>query len=129
MQKLSFAAAIALMLSGAPGLAFTASNSLKVTDQGNGTFLVAYGGRSGARAFWCAAGDYAQRVLGLGATDRIWRVSQPPRGAGQGVIFSISPNGAATDTGIARLGPPSASFTVSRAQQSCIDPAELIRED
>ncbi|MDZ7908118.1 MAG: hypothetical protein U5N10_07845 [Gemmobacter sp.] len=129
MKKLSFATALALVLAAGPGSAFTASNGLKVTDQGGGTFLVAYGGKSGPRAFWCAAGDYAQRVLRLGVTDNLWRMSEPPRGAGQGVIFSVSPQGAATDTGIARFGPPSGRFSVGRAQNYCNDPAEMVRED
>jgi len=82
-----------------PG-AFRAMNGMWVIPQTPGTFAVAWNGQSGAPVFWCAAGDYVSRGLGLPDGTRIWRLSEPPRRAGEAIRFSLSADGAASRTGI-----------------------------
>ncbi|MFT4151910.1 MAG: hypothetical protein QM656_17035 [Paracoccaceae bacterium] len=97
--------ALALVAGAAsPALAFRASNGLEVRSLGGNRFLVPWRGQSGDTAFWCAAADYAWRGLGLPAAARVWRISEPPRRAGQGIVFSTSAKGAASDSGITRIG-------------------------
>lgn len=116
LRALLFAA---LCLAADPARAFIASNDLVVEREGPATFAVPYRGRSGAPAFWCAAGDYAARVLGAAATDRIWRLSEPPRRSGDGIRFSLAPDGRASRTGLALIGEDDASLSVAHARQLC----------
>jgi hypothetical protein len=51
--------------------------------------------------------------------DRIWRLSEPPRRSGEGIRFSMSPEGRASRSGLAILGPDDASLSVAMAQQMC----------
>lgn len=94
-------AALALGLSAVPAAAYLTRNNLLVVPEGNGVFNIPYRGKSGDSEFWCAAGDYVQRGLGLPANTRIWRLSEPPRRQGEGVRFSLNPEGAASRTGLA----------------------------
>ncbi len=73
---------------------FIASNSLIVRDVGGGNFEVPFRGESGDFEFWCAAGEYVIRKLSLSPTTRVYRLSPPPRRSGQGITFSLSPEGA-----------------------------------
>ena len=58
----------------------------RVEDQGAGLFAVfPAGGLSASEAF-CTAGGFAQARLGLGPTDRIWRVTPVPRRSGQPMV-------------------------------------------
>lgn len=77
-----------------PAQAFIAKNGLVVEARPDGSFEVPYRGLSGSSDFWCAAGDYVVRHLGLPADTRIFRLSSPPRRGGQGVTFSLSAEGA-----------------------------------
>lgn len=87
-------AAATLLALALPVQAFTARNGLVVDARPDGSFEVPYRGLSGSSDFWCAAGDYVVRHLSLPASTRIYRLSSPPRRSGQGVIFSLSPEGA-----------------------------------
>ena len=87
-------AAAALLALAAPAQAFIAKNDLVVEARPDGSFEVPYRGLSGASDFWCAAGDYVVRHLGLPPQTRIFRLSSPPRRSGQGVTFSLSSEGA-----------------------------------
>ena len=87
--RLGMAAAL-IMACATPASAFIAENSLIVRSTGGGTFEVPYRGLSGPRDFWCAAGDYVIRELGLPPNTRVYRTSSPPRRAGQGMTFSLS---------------------------------------
>jgi hypothetical protein len=70
--------------------------------------------------FWCAAGAYANSRLNAASTARIYRISPPPRRAGQGVTFSMNPAGAANSTGLATIGGSSdGSMSVASARQQC----------
>ena len=106
---------ILALLAATPASAFIADNKLVVRDTGGGSFEVAYRGLSGARQFWCAAGEYVIRELGQPVTTKIYRTSSPPRRAGNGISFSLSPEGA-KGTGLLVWGNPkgiSASFARS----------------
>ena len=100
-----------------PAQAFIAKNELIVEPRPDGTFEVPYRGLSGASDFWCAAGDYVVRDLGLPAGTRIYRVSSPPRRGGQGVTFSLTPEGA-TKTGLVLFG-GGRSVSASHARALC----------
>ena len=73
-----------------PAQAFMATNDLIVEPASDGSFHVPYRGLNGASDFWCAAGDYVIRSLHMSPDTRIFRLSSPPRRAGQGITFSLS---------------------------------------
>ena len=110
-----------LMALASPAFAFIATNDLRVVPQGEGTFDIPFRGLTGASDFWCAAGDFALRGLNASNNTRIYRVSEPPRRAGQGVRFSLSPDGAASSTGLASFGRSSASLSAGHAVFLCDD--------
>lgn len=111
---------LALILAGQPAAAYRAINGLEVRQVNETQFVVRWGGQSGDTAFWCAAADYAWRGLGLPAQARIWRISEPPRRAGQGIVFSTSAKGAASDSGITRIGGAKrADFSIGAALAYC----------
>lgn len=84
----------------APAAAFTTLNRYFAKETGSGTFNVEWrGGPSGASAFWCAAGDFVMRGMGLPASTRIWRTSPEPRKGGEPMTFSLSAEGS-TETGL-----------------------------
>ena len=55
------------------------------------TFDVLYSSDANIHDFWCAAGNYAARKLGARSATRVYRISEPPRRAGQGIRFSLDP--------------------------------------
>ena len=115
-------AALAIgMMAATPSAAFLATNNLTVQGQG-AMFQVDYFDRSGARDFWCAAGDFAERHLNLRTGTMLYRVSPPPRGAGEGVAFSTDAARSSGRSGLLRLttGDPG-GMTVARARQYCND--------
>lgn len=83
---------VVLALALAPGAApaWIAENGLVVEQGPGGGFTVPYRGLSGARDFWCAAGDYVIRELDLPPETLIFRTSSPPRRGGDGISFSLS---------------------------------------
>lgn len=91
MRRLACACLIAIAPTAAP--AWLAQNGL-IVESAPGGFEVPYRGLSGARDFWCAAGDYVVRELHLPPDTLIFRTSSPPRRSGQGIRFSLSPEGA-----------------------------------
>lgn len=109
------AAALALGLIAGPASAFLSRNNLVIVPEGNDTFNIPFRGRSGDNEFWCAAGDYVQRGLGLPANTRIWRLSEPPRRQGEGIRFSLRPEGAASRSGLAVFGsgPPGSVLAIT----------------
>ncbi|GHC48183.1 hypothetical protein [Neogemmobacter tilapiae] len=112
-----FLLAVTLVLAG-PAQAFMAENDVRVAAMDGGQFLVGPVPGMGAAASWCAAGDYALRKLNLAPTDRIWRVSVPPRKQGEGVVFALTGDGASPKTGLVRI-PDDGSMTVAGAQALC----------
>lgn len=93
MHRIAIIASLALAAA-LPAQAFVATNSLVIKDAGPGQFEIPYRGLSGASDFWCAAGDYAIRGLKLAPGTRLYRTSSVPRRSGQGMAFSLSPEGA-----------------------------------
>ena len=91
MKHLVTALIFALTPTMAP--AWIAQNGLIVEERAGG-FHVPYRGLSGARDFWCAAGDYVIRELNLPPDTLIYRTSSPPRRSGDGIRFSLRPEGA-----------------------------------
>ncbi|MBL9056005.1 MAG: hypothetical protein JNJ84_06980 [Rhodobacteraceae bacterium] len=83
-----------LVLAAAPAAAYTTRLGERVEARGEGQFEVLASAGQGAAASWCAAGDYVLHRLGLPPETRIWRLSAPPRAAGQGVTFGLSAAGA-----------------------------------
>jgi len=101
---------------GTPG--FPAVNGLIVRPTGAQEFQVAFGGLVGNDDFWCAAGDYVIRGLGLAPSTRVYRTSPPPRRAGEGVDFSLS-DAKATDSGFTRFGAKDKGMSAAAAQNFC----------
>lgn len=117
-SSILFPALVAVLATAAPASAFLADNGLIVEKSADGVIDVPFRGLSGASDFWCAAGDYVIRRLHLPPATRIWRLSEPPRRSGEGIRFSLSPDGAATSSGLAKL-PPGSSLTAADAQDLC----------
>lgn len=100
-----------------PAAAFMAENRLVVAPTGPQGFEVPFRGVSSIPAFWCAAGDYVRRELGLGPATEIYRVSGP-RGPGQGVRFSLDPAGARA-TGLLMLYNDDLGLSAAHARSLC----------
>ncbi len=111
--------AVAALAFAAPAHAFLAANDLVVRPAGGSDFTVPYRGKSGASDFWCAAGDYVIRDLHLPPNTHIWRTSEPPRRSGEGIDFSLSPDRAASNSGLALFGGDGRSLTAAHAQSFC----------
>lgn len=111
--------ALALALLPVPGSAFTTQNRYFAKETGPGQFAVEWrGGPPGASAFWCAAGDFVMRGMGLPATTKIWRVSPPPLRGGEPMLFSLSPEGAA-ETGLMILFAEGNSLSAMGTRSFC----------
>ena len=95
----------AIVLTSIPGTAsaWIADNGLIVQATGDTTFEVPYRGLSGPQDFWCAAGNYVRDELGMSGNTRVYRTTSVPRRSGQGMSFSLSPDGA-QPSGLAVLG-------------------------
>ena len=127
---LPFVAGAALMLSSvtAGAQAYRADNRLVVTPVGGGSFSVPLGSRFGARGTWCAAADYAARVLGAAGTTRIY-VQQPLARPGKTVVFGTDPGGASPQQVLgvtSALRTAGSNLSVDHAIQFCAD-TRLIR--
>lgn len=123
------AATIALVgLSASAGTSgFLGLNGLTVQPTGPKDFHVVFGGLTGNEDFWCAAGDFVIRGLGLPSSTRIYRTSPPPRHAGEGVDFSLS-DAKATDSGFTRFGARDKGLSAAAAQHLC-QPVPLLPFD
>jgi hypothetical protein len=124
LVKLSAIAVVCLPVAAA---AWTADNRLEVNALPGGAFEVIGDPGSGGADFWCAAGDYALRELGAGATDRVYIT----RGRGtpetsqrrSGVQFSMTapatvPQGMQLFMDMRRVGD---SLNVAFARNYCLD--------
>lgn len=108
---------LALLLLPAPAAAFTARNGMTAVQSGPTEIAVIHEVRRGDTDYWCAAGDFAQRVMGVPGNTRIWRASPKPRGAGDGIVFTLDPAKAAEGAGLSQFGsgPRDGSIPVSMA--------------
>jgi hypothetical protein len=116
MSRLPIAAAVALLLAipvqgAASGLPVRAVDAT--------TFDVLYRGEASDHDFWCAAGNYAARKLGAKSATRVYRISEPPRRAGQGIRFSLDPAAKASRTGLNTIGSDDGSLSVASAINEC----------
>ncbi len=108
---------LAVGLAATPALAFQSQNNFTVRQIDSTRFEVRSRGGLGASDAWCAAGDFVIRGLRLPRQTTIWRISEPPRPSGQGIVFSLSSQGAASTTGLAGSG--GSSVTASHGQAMC----------
>ncbi len=97
---------LAAILTATPALAYLSPAGLTVTQTSAADFTVNYDSKAKLSDYWCAAGLYATQLLHLPDTTRVYRRSPPPRGAGQGISFTLDPNRSAGVTGITTFGGP-----------------------
>ena len=87
-----------------PAAAFTAQNGMHAYQISPTEIAVDYRARRSDTDYWCAAGDYAQRVLRLPVNDRMWRASPKPRKAGEGIVFTLDSAKQAKGAGLSQFG-------------------------
>ena len=95
---------LAAMIAAVPALALPMLHQMQVTSEDGGDFTVQYHAQARLTDYWCAAGLYARRDHGLSDRARIYRQSPPPRGAGQGIRFTLDAAHSAGTTGITTFG-------------------------
>jgi hypothetical protein len=101
MRNLAFTATLAALAAlASPAAAFRASNGFDVTPTGPKEFVVEYEVTRNENRYWCAAGDFVIRGLGLSNKTRIYRASPPPRRRGEGITFTLDPAAAAKGGGV-----------------------------
>jgi hypothetical protein len=100
-MRLMFLAALLLPL---PAAAFTAQNGMTAVQTAPAEITVIHEVPRGDTDYWCAAGDFAQRVMGLPGSTPIWRASPKPRRAGDGIVFTLDPAKAAEGAGLSQFG-------------------------
>ncbi len=100
-----------------PATAFLAQNGMTATQISQTEIAVDYHPRRDDVDYWCAAGDLLQRGLGAPGQTRLWRASPKPRGAGQGVVFTLDPAQQADGAGLSDYGtgPRDGSVSVAMA--------------
>ncbi|WP_347140606.1 hypothetical protein [Paracoccus sp. SSK6] len=87
-----------------PAAAWTAQNGMTAVQTGPSEITVIHDVRRGDTDYWCAAGDFAQRALGLPGKTRLWRASPKPRRAGDGIVFTLDERNAAKGAGLSQFG-------------------------
>lgn len=87
-----------------PAAGFTARNGMEAAQVGPTEIAVAFHSGRADTDYWCAAGDFAQSVLGLQVVTRLWRASPKPRGAGEGIVFTLDPARQAPGAGPSQFG-------------------------
>lgn len=126
MRQLFLAATIGFVaLSAMPAMAaYMAINGVRVyPEKGGRTFDVPLQFKTTDQSFWCAAGDYVLNGLRMRGKTPIYLIGEPPRKAGQGMRFSLDPEGAASKTGVSIFGNsgPKNSVSASIARNLCGD--------
>ena len=95
---------IVLLMLPLPAAAFTARNGMEVAQAGPTGIAVAFRSGRSDTDYWCAAGDYAQRVLNQPVGTRLWRASPKPREAGAGILFTLDPAERSEGAGLSQFG-------------------------
>ena len=113
-----FRSILVLSLIASPALAFTARNGVEVQGSADQINVEPSAGQAAPES-WCAAGDFVIRALGLPGSTPLYRLTPPPRRAGETVEFSLSPEGASERTGLLQLGQSDASLSAAHAQALC----------
>jgi hypothetical protein len=113
-----FSCVLLLSFLASPAMAFQARNDAQVTGTAAEIVVASRPGLSSSES-WCAAGDFVIRALGQPATTPLYRVTPPPRRAGETVTFSLSSEAATDRTGLLLLGDRDASLSAGHAQALC----------
>ncbi|AZL59979.1 hypothetical protein EI545_14735 [Tabrizicola piscis] len=87
-----------------PAAAYVTGTRLQVTQNSNTDFTVEYRSIAKLTDYWCAAGLHVTRTLGMSDRTRVYRLSPPPRRAGQGISFTLDADRSAGETGITTFG-------------------------
>lgn len=95
---------LASLLLPLPATAFMAQNGMIAAQVGPTEIAVEYRARRHDTEYWCAAGDFAQRAMGVANTTRMWRASPKPRRAGVGIVFTLDPANKAEGAGLSSFG-------------------------
>lgn len=90
----------------APAQAFVSDQRLRVTRESETDFTVQYKSTARLTDYWCSAGRYVTRELGLSDRTRVYRLSPPPRKIGQGISFTLDAERSAGTTGLTTFGGP-----------------------
>lgn len=110
--------AVGLLVASTMGAsAWTSTNGMTVTSDSARSFVVApRGGMSNSTDYWCAAGDFAIRRLGLRPSTRLFRMTS---GSGsRGVRFSLDEKGSVS-SGVTVFGSKDSGLSASLAQVYC----------
>ena len=92
----------ALLATATPALA--SYDRLPITESGESDFTVGHRSGAGLNNMWCAAARHVTNTLGLPDRTRVYRLSLPPRRAGQGITFTLDAMRSSGDTGISTYG-------------------------
>lgn len=100
-----------------PASAFMAKNGMIARQVGPTEIAVEFHTRRSDTDYWCAAGDFARRALGLPGDTRLWRATPKPRQAGGGIVFTLDEARKADGAGISSFGsgPRDGSISVGMA--------------
>ncbi|SNT72534.1 hypothetical protein [Paracoccus seriniphilus] len=111
---------LAVLLFPLPAMAFTAVNGMTARQISPTEIAVDNDLRRIETQYWCAAADFAQRVLGLPGKTRIWRATAKPRQAGEAIIFTLDPQNKAAKAGLSHFGsgPRDGSVSLAMAAQN-----------
>ncbi|WP_411836848.1 hypothetical protein [Paracoccus sp. ME4] len=93
-----------ILMTPLPAAAFTARNGMTVTQAGPTEIAVAWSGGRRDTDYWCAAGDFAQRVMNQPVGTRLWRASPKPRAGGEGILFTLDGSRKAPGAGLSQFG-------------------------
>ncbi|NNE51752.1 MAG: hypothetical protein HKN30_05040, partial [Sulfitobacter sp.] len=122
MKRILSAIALSLIFASAAGAqTYRSQSRVIVTGLGGDTFSVPTGGTYGATGAWCAAADYAIRILNARGVARLY-VQQPKTTPSGAVVFGLTPGGtvpvtvASIDAALRSAG---ANLSVDHAYQSC----------
>ena len=99
MRTLTFLAALTLA-----SPVWASLDRLPITQDSATEFTVGFKARAGLNNYWCAAGRYVTEKLGMADDTPIYRLSPPPRKAGQGITFTLDRAKSAGDTGLSTFG-------------------------
>jgi hypothetical protein len=106
-----------LVMAPSAASAFTAANGMTVTSDGARSFVVApLRGRNSTTDYWCAAGDFAIRRLGLRPSTRLFRMT--PGSSRTGIRFSLDEKGS-VPSGVTVFGSKDSGLSASLAQVYC----------
>ena len=104
MKMIRYAFWVVPLLMPLPVAAFTAQNGMSAVRTGPADITVLHEVRRDDTDYWCAAGDFVQRALGLPGRTPLWRASPKPRGAGRGIVFTLDPARQAEGAGLSQFG-------------------------